>query len=261
MQQAGRSSESPQYGLGKILLIWAASALPMGLVVWVIVPFLIPRVDIVPGFMTLSLIALVQVWLGVLSYTILRREVKPFTWANLKDRLWLHTPTNPRTGLSSKLMFLWLIPWLALRLTYFYVLEPFGWLDDLWLQAFPSLAAPAYAVIQNLAGPAVGQWWLLGVLAVLQVFNYLLGEELIFRGVLLPKMNGVFGKWDWLANGILFTTYHIHLIWDWPSNILIDWIYPWVAKRFKSYWMSVILHGSDAPVVIVLFVLAILGMV
>jgi membrane protease YdiL (CAAX protease family) len=132
-------------------------------------------------------------------------------------------------------------------------------LDELWVRAPPFGAA---AVRRHSIWRGRGrQWWLLGVLVVLQLFNYVLGEELLFRGVLLPRMNGVFGKWDFLANGILFTTYHWHLVWAWPSNIFIDWIYAWVAKRFRSYWMSVILHGSDAPVVAVLFVLAILGMV
>ena len=36
------------------------------------------------------------------------------------------------------------------------------------------------------------------------VFNTVLGEELLFRGLLLPRMNGVFGRRDWLANGVLF---------------------------------------------------------
>jgi membrane protease YdiL (CAAX protease family) len=39
---------------------------------------------------------------------------------------------------------------------------------------------------------------------VLAVFNTVLGEELLFRGLLLPRMNGVFGERDWLANGVLF---------------------------------------------------------
>jgi len=227
---------------------------------WVLTPYLMPRLSVHPGFIYLTLVMLAQVWLGVLAYIILRGEVQPFTWANLKTDCGC-TPHGSRTGMRSGRMFLWLIPWLALRITFFYVVNPFDWLDELLLKALPFLAPPAYAVIQNLAGPAPGQWWLLGVLAVLIVFNYVLGEELIFRGVLLPRMNGVFGKWDWLANGVLFTTYHWHLMWEWPSNILIDWIYPWVAKRFRSYWMAVILHGSDAPVLIILFTLAILGKV
>ena len=32
------------------------------------------------------------------------------------------------------------------------------------------------------------------------IFNYILGEELLFRGVLLPRMNGGIGRWDWVAN-------------------------------------------------------------
>lgn len=135
----------------------------------------------------------------------------------------------------------------------YYALEVLGGLDELWVQTFPFLAQPSYAVMQNVAEPAVGQWWLLGVLAVSLVFNYVLGEELIFRGILLPKMNGVFGKWDWIANGILFSTYHLHRIWGLPSTLFIDWIYPWAAKRFDSYWVAVILHAADGVIVVILF--------
>ena len=40
------------------------------------------------------------------------------------------------------------------------------------------------------------------------VFN-IFGEEIYYRGFMMPKMRGVFGSWDWVANGILFTTYKI----------------------------------------------------
>ena len=112
-----------------------------------------------------------------------------------------------------------------------------------------------------MAGPAVGQWWLLGLLAVDLVFNYLLGEELIFRGILLPKMNSVFGKWDWLANHLLFSAYHLHYLWTTPSRLLINWIYAWPTKQFKSYWMGVVIHGADAVFVTYMFILAIRGLV
>jgi hypothetical protein len=42
------------------------------------------------------------------------------------------------------------------------------------------------------------------------VGNYLYGEEFLFRGLLLPRMHRVFGKWDWLANSVLFGLYHVH---------------------------------------------------
>jgi membrane protease YdiL (CAAX protease family) len=36
------------------------------------------------------------------------------------------------------------------------------------------------------------------------VFN-IFGEEIYYRGFLHPRMRGVFGKYDWIANGVLFT--------------------------------------------------------
>jgi hypothetical protein len=246
-----------QYSLAKILGIWAGAALPMGLIRWVVTPVLIPRVDMNPGFLYYILITLGLVWQGVLAYIILRREVKPFTWEALKERLWLYTPSNPRTGVGSKWLYLWTIPLIALvNLGY----ATLGSLNEPWVKAFPFLAPPAHMEIQNLAEPALGQWWLLGVLAVSIVFNYLLGEGLIFHGILLPRMNGAFGKWDVLVNHILFMTYHLHKIEVWPQILIINWIWPWAVKRFKSYWMVVILHGSDAPFLIVVFLMAIMGL-
>jgi membrane protease YdiL (CAAX protease family) len=257
--QANAATElGEQYSLTKILGIWASVALPMGLIHWVVSPILIPRVHMEPGFLYLILIALGLVWEGVVAYMILRREVKPFTWANIKDRVWLHTPTNPKTGVPSNWLFLWTIPLFVAIEVGNQVLDP---LDGAWVKVLPFLAPPPYTEIERLAGPAVGQWWLLGVVAVIIVFNYLVGEELIFRGILLPKMNRVFGKWDFIANGILFVAYHLHMAWQWPSMLLYNWIRPWATKRFKSYWVALMLHGfADSVVLIVLFTMAIMGL-
>lgn len=247
-----------QYSLAKILGIWASVALPMGLIHWVVAPFLIPRVEMHPGFLYLILITLGLAWQGVVVFLILWQEVKPFTWERLKERLWLFTPSNPRTGIHSKWLLLWTIPLIVVGNLAYSTTES---LNVLWVKAFPFLEPPAHMLIQNLAAPAVGQWWLLGVIVIMIVFNYLLGEELIFRGILLPKMNGLFGKWDFLANNILFMAYHLHKVQVWPQILLINWIWPWAAKRFKSYWMALIPHGSDAPYLIFIVVMAILGLI
>ncbi len=42
-----------QYSLAKIMGIWASVTVPMGLVPWVIVPFLIPRVNVAPELLYL----------------------------------------------------------------------------------------------------------------------------------------------------------------------------------------------------------------
>ena len=52
------------------------------------------------------------------------------------------------------------------------------------------------------------------------VFNTVLGEELLFRGYLLPRMAGVFGRYDWVANGVIFAAYHLHVRWAIPAALV-----------------------------------------
>ena len=51
------------------------------------------------------------------------------------------------------------------------------------------------------------------------VFN-IFGEELYYRGFLMPRMRGVFGNWDWVANGILFTSKHFYQRWLFPGILV-----------------------------------------
>ncbi|GEL94985.1 CPBP family intramembrane glutamic endopeptidase [Cellulomonas composti] len=255
------TAEFGQYRLRQILAIWAAAALPMGAMLWFVMPVLVvPRADF-PGLVYLLLATGGLVWQGVVAFVVLRHEVRPFTWAALRRRLWLHRPTSPRTGRGSWWLLAWTFP-VALALLAYDDLEPLRPLQDAFLRLFPALEAPEHALIENLADPrTVGQWWLLGVLAVLLVFNYLLGEELIFRGILLPKMRGVFGRWDVVANGVLFATYHLHLIWTLPLTLARDWVYAALMRRYRSSWMSTLLHAYDGVFLAVLFPLVIAGVV
>ena len=65
-----------------------------------------------------------------------------------------------------------------------------------------------------------GAWGWFALIVVLQIFNTVLGEELLFRGLLLPRMNRAFGRGDWVANGVLFAAYHLHVPWAIPATWL-----------------------------------------
>ena len=80
----------------------------------------------------------------------------------------------------------------------------------------------------------------------------MLGEELLFRGLLLPRMRAVFGRRDWVANGALFAVYHLHVPWAIPSS-LVDgiFLYAYPSRRFQSAWMGIIVHSVQSLVVIV----------
>ncbi len=142
-------------------------------------------------------------------------------------------------------MFWWLIPSFAFIL--FFEMSPAGdFLDQFLLYVFPALNDLQGTDIESLFVPElVGAWWLMWIAVLNNVFNYFLGEELLFRGILLPKMRVVFGKWDWVANAALFGLYHL----DKPQNIIKIGVsalgLTWASRRFKSIWFAVILHSVE----------------
>ena len=152
--------------------------------------------------------------------------------------------------------------------------EPFivlsGLLQSGVLVGFPDLDSVIVPFIKNLpqynlselATPEYkGAWWILGLFIITMLFNYFLGEEFLYRGILLPKMNGTFGKWDWLANGVLFGFYHLHkpqiII---STALLFGFLFAFPCKRFQSNWMAVIIHGLEGLLGLVVVLGVILGM-
>ena len=41
----------------------------------------------------------------------------------------------------------------------------------------------------------------------------IVGEDLYYRGALIPKLHGLFGKWAWLTGGIVWALKHIYVWW------------------------------------------------
>ena len=88
-----------------------------------------------------------------------------------------------------------------------------------------------------------GAWGWYAVLVVLGIFNTVLGEELLFRGLLLPRMRDVFGRGDWVANGVLFSLYHLHQPWVIPTSLVDIFALAYPSRRFQSAWMGIIVHS------------------
>ena len=98
-----------------------------------------------------------------------------------------------------------------------------GYLDAPMAWLFPALRPAPFMEMSRLISPEFrGAWWLLGVMLVSHIFNYFLGEEFLWHGVLLPKMQGVFGKYYWVANSVLFRFYHLHKPWELTSIIVTN---------------------------------------
>ena len=100
-------------------------------------------------------------------------------------------------------------------------------------------------------------WFALPVVSV--VFNTVLGEELLVRGLLLPRMRAAFGRGDWVANRVLFTLYHLHQPWVIPAP-LVDGIFleAYPTQRFQSAWMGIIVHSVQSVFVIAIVLVLVL---
>lgn len=251
----------PQYSLRKILLVWAAAAVPMGLLGWVVAPALAHDPQN-PGFERQAVLAVGLVWQFLLVMILLYQEAGNLRWATIRQRLWLQTPRSPHTGKPRGRLWWWLIP--VVLLTALYELQLKGIVDHLWVSVFPFLAQPhGFDFGSALATPAsramlAGAWNLWGLFVLSALFNTVLGEELLFRGFLLPRMAGVFGKGDWVMNGLLFGLYHLHQPWGMLSSAITGIVcYALPSRRFRSSWFGIIAHSGQS----VFLALLILGLV
>jgi membrane protease YdiL (CAAX protease family) len=248
--QLDAPASSKQYSLMKILAVWASVTVPMGLLAWVVAPAIIPHTSLHPGLVHWMLMVVGMMWQFVVSLAVLRHELGGLHWPALKKRIWLNIPRDPRSGKPRKVLFLWALPAVAAVGVGAYL---GSWLDTAWTDWLPFLHEPSYTNAQSLADPKFqGQWWILGLALTSMLFNYVFGEELLFRGVLLPRMAGVFGRWDWVANSVLFGLYHVHKIWAWPSMITTAFGLSWAARRYRSFWMGVIVHGVEGFFIVVI---------
>jgi uncharacterized protein len=256
---AASPPDTAQYSVRKIVGLWLLVTAPMGLFRFVVHPWLMPRADLDPGILYWWLMIVGMAWQFVLSVVVLRSESYTLNWRSLKDRLWLNPPKHPKRPGRYLLAYCFTVP----VVIYAFAIEQSGWFD--WIATsinsqWPALKAPPYILIESLQPLAdSGAWYIFGIAILSSVFNYLLGEELFFRGVLLPKMMGVFGRGAWAANGVLFAAYHVHKIDEVPLFIVGSVFYGYLNQRYRSFWPSVVIHGVEGVVLIGMILAALLA--
>jgi membrane protease YdiL (CAAX protease family) len=112
--------------------------------------------------------------------------------------------------------------------------------------AFPPELGPdglAKLVPGQLFGMSLkGQWWVAGVYFAGWVLN-ILGEELFYRGWMLPRQEAAFGRYAWLVNGTMFAFQHTMQPWNflaiWPGALFMAY----AVQRRRNTWMGIIQHG------------------
>jgi membrane protease YdiL (CAAX protease family) len=100
---------------------------------------------------------------------------------------------------------------------------------------------PSFMAFEPL-GP--GRYWILGAWLPFFALN-IVGEELVWRGVVLPRQEVAFREWAWLVNGVLWLLFHAAFPWQVLVTLVpITLILPYIVQRRRNTWIGVMIHAA-----------------
>jgi membrane protease YdiL (CAAX protease family) len=246
------------------LLYFGIPAVGAVLVVYALMPLVAARG--VPIFFNYLLVYASAPMLALIVASLIayRMEGNALSWSRFKTRFRLH-PMGWRS-------WVW-----AIGLMVFMFLSA-GALSFTarWLASFPFLAPPDHwpaelkaaassgpameTIPTELMGiPLAGNWWVLFALLASLVLATL-GEELWWRGYILPRQELVHGKRTWIVHGLLWASFHLFAPWNLivilPGCLALSY----VAQKLKNTWPVVIAHGlANGLTLLIVVVLGITG--
>ena len=255
---SGTTSASPRaIGVGQALLYFGIpaavfSASILGLLPWMIRQGVSPFVTFNVTFggpLTLMLVS------AIVAY---RLEGRPWSMGAFRDRM--------RLGRFDWRLGVWGLAVGAFSFLVNPLLAVLAPLEKVRLytapQEFTALMASITGGKDFLGVPTAGTWWLLvwGVacLIILNIF----GEELWWRGYILPRQELANGRWAWVVNGVLWAAFHIFYhttLFSFVSYIPGCCALAYVAQRTRSTWPGVIGHTIANSMFLLIMVRGITG--
>jgi len=247
-------------GIVPTIVYWAVPATILYVSHYILVPFFIQRTS------QPYLIGYLVAWVSTMMFFFIaalaayRLEGNHFRLATFNERYRLRS--------MSRQDWIWTLGILGFVLiSYFGLAFTSGWLAQCSLLAPHPVFPPEFGPEGRTArapGTFMGMTITgLGWVAVVYLFGWLLnvfGEELWFRGYILPRQEKALGKHAWVANGLMFTFNHI---WQ-PWNLLL--ILPgalvgaFVGQKRRNTWILIISHGLANAILLVIVILNAFGL-
>jgi membrane protease YdiL (CAAX protease family) len=94
--------------------------------------------------------------------------------------------------------------------------------------------------------PLHGAWWIPVYYAVVMLVCNIGGEELWWRGYVLPRQELAFGRAAWVVHGICWSAFHLFMqptLWDTVRMAITGVALSFVAQRTKSTWPGIVGHS------------------
>jgi membrane protease YdiL (CAAX protease family) len=94
--------------------------------------------------------------------------------------------------------------------------------------------------------PLQGAWWILIYYAFVMLVCNIGGEELWWRGYVLPRQELSFGRSAWVIHGVCWSVFHLFMqptLWDTFRMAITGVALSFVAQRTKSTWPGIVGHS------------------
>ncbi len=246
LRRSDPASADNQYGAVQIIGIWLAAAVPFNLLIAAVVPALARAASVSEVALFWCLLPVNAAWLIGLSLWIIRREEGNLRWKTVRSRIWLGQTKDEKIkpGCLSRIR----VP-LGVIAAYFALVLGLA-VPTIGSMIFYFAYFPAFTNLTEAGSPEfAGRWgWLVLVLAV-WALNTFLAEELLFRGVLLPRMKGAFGRLDGTVNGILYSLYYLSTPLLIPFRLITGLTAALLAGGFRSNRKALWIRGAEGVMV------------
>jgi membrane protease YdiL (CAAX protease family) len=236
----------PQLGIGTIILMFAWPAVWYTALIYGFGRPFIPEGGTIPTWFQLLVIVLGSGAELIAGLLLLRREGYELTIESLRNRLRLRWPKGWKAWTLALVV-------LILGMSFSMAMGPVnsrlasvpGFTPPAW---WPAASNPTVEV----TGAAdvfpdiylTGNYLFVLLYFVISLVFNIFGEELYYRGYLLPRMRGAFGRWDWVANGVLFTLKHIYQRWLYPGILVGSLAFAFAAGPLESLPLAMAYHWA-----------------
>ncbi len=232
------ASHVPQYGLAMILFMFAWPAAWFSFLIYVVAPMFLAADGTFPAWLEIAVNLLGHGGELCVALIIFRREGYRLTIKSLRERIrwrlpraWWKWGAAFGAFLAAIVAVLLLLP-VATHIAS--VLTPPSWLPD-----HPLIESSEPSETVRGLGTVL---WAIFDIGFMSLIVTVFSEELYYRGALQPKMRKVFGRWTWVANGVLFGLKHAYVWWRLPYLVPVGVAIAYIFGTGGSLPLSVFFH-------------------
>ncbi|MCX7747734.1 MAG: CPBP family intramembrane metalloprotease [Clostridia bacterium] len=170
-----------------------------------------------------------------------KRNIRKLSWESFKGYFRIKKLNRKTLFWTIGLFLFWLVSFFGLGFTQKLIAEiPFFNPPSY----FPPEINPLKSMVSGelMGTPLEGNWWIIIVCTIGWFFN-IFGEELLFRGYLLPRQEMKYGKHAWIINGVLWTLWHSFWRWQLIPLFFTCMSLSFVAQKTQSTLPGIIVHG------------------